>query len=81
MAKQPENIKRPFPWKCRNCLGHHVFMRTIAYDAQAKHDGVLHNFTVPRLRIPICRVCKEKVFTDEVERQIDVALQEHLKKE
>jgi DNA-binding transcriptional regulator YiaG len=48
------------------------------YQAEIRHDGRLHQFTIPEIRIPICDVCHEKVFTEEVDRQINDALRVHL---
>ena len=53
-------------------------MATIAYPAEVRHDGRLYAFTIPSLRIPICRDCGEKVFTDDVDRQVKDTLRLHL---
>ena len=54
-------------------------MSEVAYDAKVRHDGRLHEFTIPRLRIPTCEACGEKVFTVDVDRQVSDALRTHLK--
>ncbi len=53
-------------------------MGTASYDAEVRHDGRLHSFTVPQLHLPICRACGEKVFTEQVDDQIGAALRAHL---
>lgn len=53
-------------------------MKTIRYDAEFRHDGRLHHFTVPELKIPVCEACGEKVFTEQVDDQITDALRSHL---
>jgi DNA-binding transcriptional regulator YiaG len=53
-------------------------MSTISYNAEVRHDGRLHLFVVPKLKIPVCRACGEKVFTEKVDDQINAALRSHL---
>ena len=54
-------------------------MTTTRYDAQIRHDGRLHIITIPRLAVPACEACGEKVFTEKVDDQIQTALRSHLK--
>ena len=44
-------------------------MKTISYDTEFRHDGKLHHFTVPELKIPVCEACGEKVFNEKVDDQ------------
>jgi len=53
-------------------------LTTIDYPAEARHDGQLHSFTVETLRIPVCRSCGNKVFTEDVDQQINDKLRVHL---
>jgi hypothetical protein len=53
-------------------------MGTASYDAEIRHDGRLHQFTIPQLQLPICQACGEKVFTEMVDDQIGAALRAHL---
>ena len=53
-------------------------MATIDYPAEVRHDGRLHEFVAANLEIPICEACGEKVFTQEVDRQVNHALREYL---
>jgi DNA-binding transcriptional regulator YiaG len=53
-------------------------MTTTRYDAEIRHDGRLYSFTIPRLDIPVCRACGEKVLTEKVDDRINVALRAHL---
>jgi hypothetical protein len=54
-------------------------MTTVEYPAEVRHDGRLHQFTIPQLKIPCCRACGEKVFTGDVDQQVNDALRVHLK--
>ena len=54
-------------------------MATTAYDAEVRHGHQLHTFTIPNLEMPICQSCGEKVFTENVDRQVNDALRAHLK--
>src|SRR5437763_1098384 len=78
MLNKPPKPPTPFPWKCHNCFKTEVVPKTVSYDADFRHDGRLHKFTVPALRIPICEACGEKVFTEQVGDQITDALRAHL---
>lgn len=53
-------------------------MSTTAYDAEVRHDGRLYTFSISELKIPICQACGEKVFTEDVDRQVNDALRAHL---
>ena len=53
-------------------------MTTISYDAEIRHDGRLYTFTVPDLVLPVCEACGEKVFTEQVDDQINAALRRNL---
>jgi len=43
-----------------------------------RHDGRLYTFVVPEMKIGICEACGEKVFTEEVDSQINDALRTHI---
>ena len=77
-TKRPFGAEQPFPWKCHHCFKNQVVMRTVCYDAEFRHDGRLYTFTVPKLKIPVCEACGERVFTEEVDDQITDALRSHL---
>jgi putative zinc finger/helix-turn-helix YgiT family protein len=53
-------------------------MTTTTHEAEVRHDGRLHTFTIPDLEIAACRACGEKVFTEKVDAQINDALRAHL---
>lgn len=76
--KQPPAVNRPFPWTCRECGKKAVEMSKVQYDAEVRHDGRVHSFTVPDLELPVCTSCGAKVFTGEVDRQINLALRSHI---
>ena len=70
---------KPFPWRCTDCGSKAVSPVTITCTAEAKHDGRLHTFEIPDLRIPVCGSCGEKVFTNDVDDQITAALRCYLR--
>lgn len=76
--KMPANADRPFPWRCRRCGKNEVVTGTTRYDAEVRHDGRLHRFTIPNLALPICRSCGELVFTNAADRQVIDGLRSHL---
>jgi putative zinc finger/helix-turn-helix YgiT family protein len=78
MTNKPPKPPKPFPWKCHHCFKDQVVMGTASYDAEIRHDGRLHTFTIPQLHLPICQACGEKVFTEKVDDQIGDALRVHL---
>jgi hypothetical protein len=53
-------------------------MGTTEYRTEVRHDGRLYCFTIPRLEVPICQACGEKVFTETVDVQVNDALRAHL---
>jgi DNA-binding transcriptional regulator YiaG len=53
-------------------------MTTTSYNAEVRHDGRLHAFTIPSLNVPTCEACGERVFTEKVDEQIQAALRSHL---
>jgi DNA-binding transcriptional regulator YiaG len=53
-------------------------MATIEYDAEVRHDGRLYTFTIPNLELPVCRACGERVFTENVDAQVNDGLRGHL---
>src|SRR6267143_1200019 len=77
-TKRPLGAERPFPWRCRHCGKHEVVMATVSYDAEIRHDGRVHAFTIPHLNLPVCQACGEMVFTEKVDDQVSAALRSHL---
>jgi len=76
--KQPKANASTSESRCRNCGNETVSIATITYDAEVRHDGRLYEFTIPKLRIPVCTTCGEKVFTEEVDEQFNAHLRSHL---
>lgn len=76
--KRPLIDEPSFPWKCRHCGQKKVEMASTEYSAEIRHDGRLHRFTIPELKLPICEACGEKSFTEKVDKQINDALRSHL---
>lgn len=77
-SKRPVGAERPFPWRCRHCGKDQVFPTILSYDAEVRHAGRVHVFQIPKLEVPVCRACGEKVFTEKVDAQINAALRVHL---
>lgn len=55
-----------------------VEMGTVRYDAEVRHDGRIHAFTLPDLKTPVCTSCKKLFFTGDSDKQITAALRAHL---
>jgi DNA-binding transcriptional regulator YiaG len=68
----------PFPWHCRHCWQEKVFAARIDYTCDINYDGRLVTVTTNDLEIPICSNCGEKVFTEKVDDQINIALRSQL---
>lgn len=68
----------PFPWLCRNCGRKTVVLSKILYTIKVNHDATLHDVAIKDLEIPICQKCDTKVFTNEVDVQVNAALREQL---
>ena len=77
-AKRPTSAQRAFPWRCRHCGKREVALAKTDYAAEVRHDGRLHSFTIPDLELPICQACGERVFTENVDGQVNDALRAHL---
>lgn len=69
---------RPFPWHCRQCRQESVIPARIDYACEINFDGQLVTVTTRDLEIPICSNCGEKVFTENVDDQINIALRSQL---
>jgi putative zinc finger/helix-turn-helix YgiT family protein len=65
--------------RCSECGKVEVYPAVISYDCRAKHDGTLHRFTVPDLRVWKCQSCGELLFDDATHEQISRALRKYLK--
>lgn len=76
--KKPFTAERPFPWRCRHCGKSKVVLSTTKYTAEVAHDGRLHTFSIPDLKLPVCQACDEMVFTEDADRQVNDALHLHL---
>lgn len=76
--KKTIGAKRQFPLKCHHCYEQKVELATINYDAEVRYENQLHQFNIPKLDIPICQACGEKVFTEKVDAQVNIALRAYL---
>jgi DNA-binding transcriptional regulator YiaG len=77
-SKRPHGANNPFPWRCPHCGMIEVVMQALSYEAGVRHDGHLYQFMIPKLDLPICQACGEKVFTEKVDEQINSAFRSHL---
>lgn len=68
----------PYPRTCVECDNETVVCTTIPYNAEVKHDGKLHAFLIPELRIDKCTACGEEYFSSETDSQISKELRVHL---
>ena len=68
----------PYPRTCVECDNETVVCLTIPYNAEVKHDGKLHSFLIPELRIDKCTACGEEYFSSETDSQISKELRVHL---
>ena len=64
--------------QCRNCGERNEVLEKIDYDAEILYHGVLYKFMIVDLELPVCQVCGEKTFTEDVDEQFTVALHKHL---
>ena len=76
MNRKPK--RRPFPWRCPECLQEAVRPAVVSYNAEVKHDGKTHAVEIPALRVPRCEACAELVFGNDTDEQISRALRDKL---
>lgn len=67
------------PRRCPRCGKREVTMATIHYEAEVRHDGRLHTFSIPDLQVPVCCACGERIFTEQADTQVNAALRAHLR--
>lgn len=65
---------KPYPRRCAECGTVTVESVAIPYKAEVKHDGKLHQFAIPKLKIDKCRTCGEEFFTSDTDEQITSGL-------
>ncbi|MFC1758472.1 helix-turn-helix domain-containing protein [Planctomycetota bacterium] len=76
--KKPFKQEKPFPRKCFECGQNEVDVVEIDFDADVRHDGKKYSFVVPSLNIQQCASCGAKVFTEDVDDQINAQLRLHI---
>ena len=69
---------KPYPRFCADCGLESVVMSQIAYNAQVKHDGKLHEFPISNLTIDRYQACGEEYFTGKTDSEISRGLRSHL---
>ena len=70
---------KQFPWYCHLCNKYEIIPQITNLDYNTQHKGKRYSFTVYDINIPTCQKCGYKVFTDEVENQMDVTFNKHVK--
>lgn len=69
---------RPYPRFCPECgKDDTVEAHTLDYTAKVKHDGEVHEFHVPDLKVDKCSFCSEMYFGVVADEQISAALRKH----
>ena len=69
---------RPYPRRCAVCGENSVARCRIQYDAEVRHDGKLHTFSIASLGIDKCERCGEQYFTSSTDEEINLGLRSHL---
>ncbi len=69
---------KPYPRHCAECGNEAVVSTQIAYNAEVKHDGKLHEFPISSLTIDKCQSCGEEYFTLDTDREISRGLRIYL---
>lgn len=72
-------MKRPYPWKCRNCRQLQVNPVTIDYAADLEHDGRTYPVIIKNLEILRCESCGSQVLPDAAHAKLADALRCHAK--
>ena len=67
-----------FDCPCPTCGQGELLLETISHEAEIKHDGRLHTFTIPHLHVKKCNACGEVFFDATSHDEISQALREHL---
>ena len=81
MNKKSSSVKamvKPYPRRCAVCGEVAVVKCRIQYDAEVRHDGKLHTFSIASLGIDQCERCGEQFFTTSTDEEINLALRSHL---
>lgn len=81
MNKQSSSVKpkaRLYPRRCAVCGEVSVSRCHIPYNAEVRHDGKLHAFSIASLGIDQCERCGEQFFTTSTDEEINLALRSYL---
>ena len=65
---------KPYPRMCTTCGEVSVTKCRIPYDAEVRHNGKLHAFSIASLGIDQCENCGEQFFTTSTDEEINLAL-------
>lgn len=81
MNKPSSSVKpnvKPYPRRCAVCGEVSVSKCHIPYNAEVRHDGKLHAFSIASLGIDQCERCGEQFFTTSTDEEINLALRSYL---
>ena len=78
MTQSAPACDQRFDCPCSTCGKGELLSATISYEAEIKHDGRLHKFSIPNLQVNKCETCGEVFFDATSHDEISQALREHL---
>lgn len=73
--KQPFRIREGIPDRCPICASTDLVRTNTSLEIDVKHEGRQYRLSIPSLDIRQCAACGERVFDEDVDRQINEALQ------
>ncbi len=69
---------KPFPRRCPQCRLREVYLATVPYDAQVKHDGRMYRFHVASLHVNRCQQCGFVSFDTQTDEEISQGLRHEI---
>jgi putative zinc finger/helix-turn-helix YgiT family protein len=61
---------KPYPWTCGQCAQKTIEPVVKDYQIAFKHDGKLHQITLPQVEVPTCRNCGTEHTDIQISRQV-----------
>ena len=61
---------KPYPWTCGQCAQKTIEPVVKDYQIAFKHDGKLHQITLPQVEVPTCRNCGTEQTDIQISRQV-----------
>jgi hypothetical protein len=78
ISAKPQQVEKPFPWRCPKCRQLTVSRVTMPYRCRRTHRGRVVTVDVPNLAVPCCSNCNEVVFDYAADEQIQAAFRTQL---